>query len=135
MATATKTTTRTDDPAEQEFKRCECGCGQIVNPKRRFVPGHDARLKSALLKRFDGGDEGAAIELMERGWKSNDDLEARAEKREAKEKAKADRETQRDADRKAKAEKGAKPKTRSAQTAATGRRLASDQQAQQEAGA
>jgi hypothetical protein len=128
MATATKTTTRKAEAAEQEFKRCACGCSLIVNPKRRFAPGHDARLKSQLLKRFDGGDESAAVELMERGWRSNDELEARAEKREKAAKEKAERE-------KAKAEKAAKPKTKSAETVAPGRRLAGEQQAGQEAAA
>jgi hypothetical protein len=127
MATATKTTTRKAEATEQEFKRCECGCSQIVNPKRHFVSGHDARLKSQLLRRFDGGDESAAVELMERGWRSNDELEDRAEKREAKDKSKADRAAKREADRKAKGSKAEKPKSQSARTAAAGRRLAAEQ--------
>jgi ribose 1,5-bisphosphokinase PhnN len=132
MATATKTTTRQVEATEQEFKRCACGCSLIVNPKRHFAPGHDQRYKGVLLRRFDRGDESAAVELMERGWRSNDELEARAEKREAKEQAKADRAAKREAGKaereEAKAEKAAKPKSKSAETAAPGRRLAKESQ-------
>lgn len=45
---------------------CEC-CGE---PTRggRFLPGHDARLKSRLRKAAQGGDMDAATELEQRGW-------------------------------------------------------------------
>jgi hypothetical protein len=139
MATATKTTTRKDEPTEQEFKRCACGCSLIVNPKRHFAPGHDQRHKGNLLRRFDGGDESAAVELMERGWKTNDELEARAEKREKAAQERVDRAAKREAAKaereKAKVEKGTKPRSKSAQTAAPGRRLAAEQKAREEAAA
>lgn len=46
--------------------QCEC-CGE---PTRggRFLPGHDARLKSRLRKAAKGGDQEAAAELETRGW-------------------------------------------------------------------
>jgi hypothetical protein len=129
MATATKTMTRKAEPAEQEFKRCECGCSLIVNPKRHFAPGHDQRFKGILLRRFDGGDESAAVELMERGWRSNDDLQERAEKREKAAKDKAERVAKREAVKaEREAAKAAKAKSKPAQTATTGRRLAKAQQ-------
>lgn len=45
---------------------CEC-CGE---PTRggRFLPGHDARLKSRLRKAARDGDPQAAGELEQRGW-------------------------------------------------------------------
>lgn len=76
---------KTTERDETEFKRCECGCGTIVNPKRRFLPGHDQRYKGVLLCKFDGGDAAAAAELIERGWRSEAELverRAAAEKRE-----------------------------------------------------
>jgi hypothetical protein len=45
---------------------CECGCGQIV--KRRFLPGHDAKLKSRLNSELLEGSEAARRELGRRGW-------------------------------------------------------------------
>ena len=123
MATATKITTREDEPSEQEFKRCECGCDQIVNSKRHFAPGHDQRHRGNLLRRFDSGDERAAVELVERGWRSNDELQERADKREKIAQEKAERASNRD---KVKAVEAAKPKReiQASRTAAAGRRLA-----------
>lgn len=45
---------------------CGCGCGAMV--KRRFRPGHDARLKSALLKKMKKGNAEATNELKKRKW-------------------------------------------------------------------
>lgn len=49
---------------------CECGCGQ--SPKgetARFVVGHDARHKSALIRAvIDHQDQDAEAELERRGW-------------------------------------------------------------------
>ncbi len=33
--------------------QCLCGCGQTTKPKRNFLQGHDAKLKSKLLKLKD----------------------------------------------------------------------------------
>lgn len=33
--------------------QCLCGCGQPANPKRNFLQGHDAKLKSKILKLRD----------------------------------------------------------------------------------
>jgi len=39
-------TTKTNRPAP-----CECGCGNAtIRPEARFIPGHDAKLKSALIR-------------------------------------------------------------------------------------
>lgn len=45
---------------------CECGCGEPV--RRRFLPGHDAKLKSRLLLQARAGER-ARRELMRLGWK------------------------------------------------------------------
>lgn len=47
-------------------KYCECGCGGTT--KSRFVPGHDAKMKSRLLNAMRAGDETAMDELINRGW-------------------------------------------------------------------
>lgn len=38
----------------------ECGCGCGADAKRRFLPGHDARLKSTLLKSYRSATSDAA---------------------------------------------------------------------------
>jgi hypothetical protein len=47
-------------------RKCRCGCGSDV--KRRFLPGHDAKLKSRLVKEARNGSEAAREELIEEGW-------------------------------------------------------------------
>lgn len=47
-------------------RACLCGCGAPV--RRRFLPGHDAKLKSRLLRHRDAGDRDAARRLRELGW-------------------------------------------------------------------
>jgi hypothetical protein len=44
---------------------CECGCGAAV--RRRFLPGHDGRLKARLLREARAGD-GARRHLARLGW-------------------------------------------------------------------
>lgn len=92
-------TTKAAEKDETEFKRCECGCSLIVNPKRHFAPGHDQRHKGVLLRKFDEGDTAAAAELIERGWRSEVELAERKATAEKREQAKQERE----ANRKAKA--------------------------------
>lgn len=46
---------------------CECGCGERTGGGR-FRPGHDAKLKSALLARSRDGDKAATDELIARAW-------------------------------------------------------------------
>lgn len=96
---ATRTTKTQAPKDETEFKRCECGCAVIVNPKRHFAPGHDQRHKGVLLRKFDEGDTAAAAELIERGWRSEPELAERRANAEKREQAKQERE----ANRKAKA--------------------------------
>lgn len=47
-------------------KTCGCGCGAPVS--RRFKPGHDAKLKSVLLKAAREGDQSALRQLERHGW-------------------------------------------------------------------
>ncbi len=101
---STKATTTPKD--ETELKRCGCGCTGIINPKREFLPGHDMKRRSALLAHWDAGQGGMAEELVDRGWYSWEELYERRDKRQAKEKVKADRakahEAKAEANRKAK---------------------------------
>ena len=53
-------------PADAAAPRlCECGCGEPV--RRRFLPGHDAILKSRLVRQARAGDA-AWRELQRLGW-------------------------------------------------------------------
>jgi predicted nuclease with RNAse H fold len=45
---------------------CGCGCGAEV--RRRYLPGHDAKLKSRLLRAWRLGDLAAEERLLELGW-------------------------------------------------------------------
>jgi len=47
---------------------CLCGCGGVARAGRRFLPGHDAKLKSALRKQAHEGDKSAERRLKELGW-------------------------------------------------------------------
>ena len=49
--------------------KCECGCGAEV--KSRFLPGHDAKLKSRLVNQALEGDGAAARELRKRNWSAH----------------------------------------------------------------
>lgn len=48
-----------------EPKACECGCGALTRRGSKFLPGHDAKLKSALRK---ATTPEAKKELKSRGW-------------------------------------------------------------------
>jgi hypothetical protein len=50
----------------QTPRLCECGCGRPV--RRRFLPGHDAKLRSRLLNEARAG-LAARKELARLGWK------------------------------------------------------------------
>lgn len=66
VSTEVQRPVRQDPPAPGNGRRCGCGCGKPV--KRRFLPGHDAKLKSRLLKEARGGSEAAKRNLEENGW-------------------------------------------------------------------
>jgi hypothetical protein len=55
---------------EQGTRPCECGCGAEV--RSRFLPGHDAKLKSRLLREARSSDPilrlPAKLDLERRGW-------------------------------------------------------------------
>jgi hypothetical protein len=46
---------------------CICGCAGTTKGGR-FLPGHDAKLKSALRARIAEGDEAARARMIELGW-------------------------------------------------------------------
>jgi hypothetical protein len=46
--------------------QCACGCGAAV--RRRYLPGHDARHKEALIRRALQGDTTADVTLARLGW-------------------------------------------------------------------
>jgi hypothetical protein len=54
------------DAGDQDGSNCECGCGVAV--RRRYLPGHDAKHRSRLLRAAKGGDAEAARDLQTRGW-------------------------------------------------------------------
>jgi predicted nuclease with RNAse H fold len=51
--------------------KCGCGCGALV--RRRFLPGHDAKLKSQLLADWREGDLSAKARLEELLWLPEND--------------------------------------------------------------
>jgi len=51
-----------------EAKPCECGCKAMAKAGRMFLPGHDAKLHSALRKAAEDDDPKAKAELKARGW-------------------------------------------------------------------
>lgn len=53
----------------QAGRDCECGCGGTTRGGR-FLPGHDAKLKGALLRQAfaEGGNGAAMAELTRRDW-------------------------------------------------------------------
>ena len=48
--------------------KCQCGC-EATTKGGRFLPGHDAKLKSALVKEALGGSKRAVTKLEKLGWK------------------------------------------------------------------
>lgn len=54
--------------AADGYNLCECGCGQHSRKGRKFLPGHDMKLKSRLRKEAKAGSTSAAKELKRRGW-------------------------------------------------------------------
>lgn len=50
-----------------EPRDCECGCGEMTTGTR-FRQGHDARLKSALIKSALSGSKRAVQKLETLGW-------------------------------------------------------------------
>ena len=56
----------TTPPRPVEGGSCWCGCGAPV--KSRFKPGHDAKLKSRLVKLARDGDRSAKAQLEQLGW-------------------------------------------------------------------
>lgn len=48
--------------------KCECGC-EATTKGGRFLPGHDAKLKAALIKEALDGSKRAVTKLEKLGWK------------------------------------------------------------------
>lgn len=46
---------------------CVCGCAGKTRGGR-FLPGHDAKLKSTLKKQIKNGDDGARMRMIALGW-------------------------------------------------------------------
>lgn len=47
--------------------KCECGC-KTATKGGRFLPGHDAKLKSKLVGAVRDGDKAAAKRMRDLGW-------------------------------------------------------------------
>jgi hypothetical protein len=61
-------------PTEPPKRLCECGCGAAVS--RRFLPGHDTKLRSRLLRELRAGER-ARRELDRLGWRDTKAKETR----------------------------------------------------------
>ena len=57
---------RLESTASTSANTCLCGCGAVV--ERRFLPGHDAKLKSRLIRLSLQGDAEATSRLETLGW-------------------------------------------------------------------
>ncbi len=55
------------EKAPKVMPKCLCGCGEQTKGGR-FIPGHDAKLKSDLFAKGDNGDKAAIAKLNELGW-------------------------------------------------------------------
>lgn len=56
-----------DTTKQTKKPECECGCGETTNGGR-FKPGHDAKLKSALVTAALDGNKRAETKLETLGW-------------------------------------------------------------------
>ena len=54
------------EPPRRGLAPCECGCG--LKGPGRFRPGHDAKLRSQLMKAVADGDKEAGVKLAKLGW-------------------------------------------------------------------
>jgi predicted RNase H-like nuclease len=50
----------------RQMSDCGCGCGALVS--RRYLPGHDAKHKAALVQKAVAGDLNAEAQLATLGW-------------------------------------------------------------------
>lgn len=58
---------RPKSPPRPKTGVCQCGCaGTTAGGK--FLPGHDAKLASALVRRVKSGDSEAYADMAKRGW-------------------------------------------------------------------
>lgn len=53
-------------PRPRQLSECGCGCGASVS--RRYLPGHDAKHKAALIQNALAGDTSAEAQLATLGW-------------------------------------------------------------------
>ncbi len=53
--------------ARKAAPKCECGC-KAGTKGGRFLPGHDAKLKSRLINAVRGGDKASAKRMRDLGW-------------------------------------------------------------------
>ena len=93
--------------AKAEPKPCAC-CGELTGGGD-FLPGHDAKLRSRLLKAVDAGDESAVVELLARPTllhgASETELRERLGSETRKKEAQVEREAERQAAKAAKSSK------------------------------
>jgi hypothetical protein len=57
---------------------CECGCGlPTAKAGKKYRIGHDQKHKGKLLQAVDTGDAEAAAVLIEKGWRSREEMARR----------------------------------------------------------
>ncbi len=93
IQTGEQTTTEQSQPA---VRTCFCGCGRVVvGKKTTFAPGHDATYKSRLLAEARSGSAEARATLIERGWATDDSIDATGAKGKLSEEQKRERQRER----------------------------------------
>lgn len=70
-----KTNNSTSKPDADAPRMCGCGCGEMVRTKRAsFLPGHDSKLHSKLLKVAKGDAKATEIPDVARTFLQNKSL-------------------------------------------------------------
>ncbi len=82
--------------AAPAVRLCLCGCGTpVVGKKAEFAPGHDMRHKGNLLLSARAGDADARATLIQRGWATDESIDAVAAKGKLSAEQRQERERQR----------------------------------------
>ncbi len=82
--------------AKPAVRLCLCGCQTpVVGKKAEFAPGHDMRHKGNLLQSARAGNEEARATLIQRGWATDESIDAITAKGKLSEEQKRERQRER----------------------------------------